>query len=73
MSASVAMGADTLNASAQQCTHILRPGREEKGWTAKGHRKAAAAKAMAGKAKVMAARDGAKAKVRKAEETEFMA
>ena len=67
------MGVDTLNASAQQCTHTLRPGRAEKGGTAKGHRKAAAAQAMAGKAKVMAARVGAKAKVRQAEEREFMA
>ena len=67
------MGADTLNASAQQCTHSLRAGREEKSGMAKGHRKAATAKAMAGKAKVMAARDGAKAKVRKAEERELLA
>ena len=67
------MGADTFNTSAQQCTHTLRPGREEKGGTAKGHQKAAAAKDMAGKAKVMAARDGATAKIRKAEEREFMA
>ena len=40
---------------------------------AKGHQKAAAAKAMAGRAKAMAARDGGKAKVRKPEEREFMA